>query len=55
MKFTFFDKAVLSMLPQIVFQPDLIHPRCHDRQARCSDPGIFENRVPGEMSVLLGA
>mgnify|MGYP000561043046 CR=1 FL=1 len=30
-KFTFFDKAVLSMLPQIGFQPDLIH--CHDWQA----------------------
>ncbi len=27
-KFTFFDKAVLSMLPQIDFRPDLIH--CHD-------------------------
>ncbi len=29
-KFTFFDKAVLSMLPVIDFQPDLIH--CHDWQ-----------------------
>ncbi len=27
-KFCFFDKAVLSMLPQINFRPDLIH--CHD-------------------------
>ena len=27
-KFCFFDKAVLSMLPLIGFQPDLIH--CHD-------------------------
>ena len=29
-KFTFFDKAVLSMLPVIDFQPDIIH--CHDWQ-----------------------
>ncbi len=29
-KFIFFDKAVLSMLPLIDFQPDLIH--CHDWQ-----------------------
>lgn len=29
-KYTFFDKAVLSMLPIIGFQPDLIH--CHDWQ-----------------------
>jgi starch synthase len=29
-KYTFFDKAVLSMLPVIDFQPDLIH--CHDWQ-----------------------
>ena len=29
-KFTFFDKAVLSMLPVIDFRPDLIH--CHDWQ-----------------------
>ena len=29
-KFTFFDKAVLSMLPLIDFRPDLIH--CHDWQ-----------------------
>lgn len=27
-KFTFFDKAVLSMLPHIDFHPDIIH--CHD-------------------------
>ncbi len=27
-KFVFFDKAVLSMLKQIDFRPDLIH--CHD-------------------------
>lgn len=30
-KFTFFDKAVLSMLKHIGFRPDLIH--CHDWQA----------------------
>ena len=30
-KFTFFDKAVLSMLPLIGFRPDIIH--CHDWQA----------------------
>ena len=29
-KFTYFDKAVLSMLPLIDFKPDLIH--CHDWQ-----------------------
>ncbi len=29
-KFTFFDKAVLSMLPVVDFQPDIIH--CHDWQ-----------------------
>lgn len=29
-KFTFFDKAVLSMLPVIDFKPDIIH--CHDWQ-----------------------
>ncbi len=29
-RFTFFDKAVLSMLPLIGFQPDIIH--CHDWQ-----------------------
>lgn len=29
-KYTFFDKAVLSMLPVIGFQPDIIH--CHDWQ-----------------------
>ena len=29
-KYTFFDKAVLSMLPVIDFQPDVIH--CHDWQ-----------------------
>ena len=49
-KFTFFDKAVLSMLPQIGFQPDLIH--CHDWQAGLI-PVFFENRVPGRY-VLLG-
>ena len=30
-KFTFFDKAVLSMLPLIGFRPEIIH--CHDWQA----------------------
>ncbi len=29
-KFSFFDKAVLSMLPVVGFQPDIIH--CHDWQ-----------------------
>lgn len=29
-RFTFFDKAVLSMLPIVGFQPELIH--CHDWQ-----------------------
>ena len=29
-KYTFFDKAVLSMLPLIDFKPDIIH--CHDWQ-----------------------
>lgn len=29
-KFTFFDKAVLSMLPLVDFKPDIIH--CHDWQ-----------------------
>ncbi len=29
-KYTFFDKAVLSMLPVVDFQPDIIH--CHDWQ-----------------------
>ncbi len=29
-RFTFFDKAVLSMLPVVGFQPELIH--CHDWQ-----------------------
>jgi starch synthase len=29
-KFTYFDKAVLSMLPLVGFKPDLIH--CHDWQ-----------------------
>ena len=45
-KFIFFDKAVLSMLPLIDFQPDIIH--CHDWQSSlvpvflkafyCADP-----------------
>ena len=45
-----FDKAVLSMLPQIGFQPDIIH--CHDWQAGLI-PVLFENRIPGRY-VLLG-
>ena len=49
-KFTFFDKAVLSMLPQIGFQPDIIH--CHDWQAGLI-PVLFKNEFQGDI-VLLG-
>lgn len=41
-KFIFFDKAVLSMLPLIDFQPDIIH--CHDWQTRI-DPCLFKDRI----------
>ena len=45
-KFTFFDKAVLSMLPQIGFQPDLIH--CHDWQAGLI-PVFLNTEFQGDM------
>ena len=45
-KFTFFDKAVLSMLPQIGFQPDLIH--CHDWQAGLI-PVFLKTEFQGDM------
>ena len=45
-KFTFFDKAVLSMLPQIGFQPDIIH--CHDWQAGLI-PVFLKTEFQGDM------
>ncbi len=45
-KFIFFDKAVLSMLPQIGFQPDLIH--CHDWQTGFI-PVYLKNEFQGDM------
>lgn len=45
-KFVFFDKAVLSMLPLIGFQPDLIH--CHDWQAGLI-PVYLKNEFQGDM------
>ena len=45
-KFCFFDKAVLSMLPLIDFQPDLIH--CHDWQAGLI-PVYLKNEFQGDM------
>lgn len=45
-KFTFFDKAVLSMLPLIGFQPDLIH--CHDWQTGLI-PVYLKNEFQGDM------
>ena len=45
-KFAFFDKAVLSMLPQIGFQPDLIH--CHDWQAGLI-PVFLKTEFQGDM------
>ena len=43
------DKAVLSMLKQIDFRPDLIH--CHDWDR--SDPGISE-KMNFRQTLLLG-
>ena len=43
-KFIFFDKAVLSMLPLIDFQPDIIH--CHDWQTGWS-PGYLKTEFAG--------
>ncbi len=45
-KFIFFDKAVLSMLKAIDFQPDLIH--CHDWQAGLI-PVYLKNEFQGDM------
>ncbi len=45
-KFCFFDKAVLSMLPQIGFQPDLIH--CHDWETGLI-PVYLKNEFQGDM------
>ena len=45
-KFTFFDKAVLSMLPLIGFQPDIIH--CHDWQTGFI-PVYLKNEFQGDM------
>ena len=45
-KFCFFDKAVLSMLPLIGFQPDIIH--CHDWQAGLI-PVFLKNEFMGDM------
>ncbi|SDB09091.1 glycogen synthase GlgA [Eubacterium oxidoreducens] len=45
-KFIFFDKAVLSMLPLIQFQPDIIH--CHDWQTGMI-PVLMKNEFMGDM------
>ena len=45
-KFIFFDKAVLSMLPLIDFQPDIIH--CHDWQAGFI-PVFLKTEFQGDM------
>jgi len=45
-KFTFFDKAVLSMLPLIGFRPDIIH--CHDWQTGFI-PVYLKNEFQGDM------
>ena len=45
-KFCFFDKAVLSMLPVIGFQPDLIH--CHDWETGMI-PVYLKNEFQGNM------
>ena len=45
-KFCFFDKAVLSMLPLINFQPDLIH--CHDWETGLI-PVFLRNEFQGDM------
>lgn len=46
MKYTFFDKAVLSMLPLIGFQPNIIH--CHDWQTGFI-PVYLKNEFQGDM------
>ncbi len=45
-KFCFFDKAVLSMLPLIGFQPNIIH--CHDWQTGFI-PVYLKNEFQGDM------
>ncbi|MEE1077675.1 MAG: glycogen synthase GlgA [Agathobacter sp.] len=45
-KFCFFDKAVLSMLPQIGFRPDIIH--CHDWETGLV-PVYLKNEFQGDM------
>lgn len=45
-KFIFFDKAVLSMLPLIGFQPDIIH--CHDWETGLI-PVYLKNEFQGDM------
>lgn len=45
-KFAFFDKAVLSMLPVIDFQPDIIH--CHDWETGLI-PVYLKNDFQGNM------
>ena len=45
-KFTFFDKAVLSMLPLIGFRPDIIH--CHDWQTGLIPVYLHERFAGGE-------
>lgn len=45
-KFCFFDKAVLSMLPLIGFQPNLIH--CHDWETGLI-PVYLKNEFQGDM------
>ena len=45
-KFTFFDKAVLSMLPLIGFQPNIIH--CHDWETGFI-PVYLKNQFQGAM------
>ena len=48
-KFTFFDKAVLSMLPLIGFQPNIIH--CHDWETGFI-PVYLKNEFQGDMLIL---
>lgn len=45
-KILFFDKAVLSMLPVIGFQPDIIH--CHDWETGLI-PVYLKNEFQGDM------
>lgn len=45
-KFCFYDKAVLSMLPLIGFQPDIIH--CHDWETGLI-PVYLKNEFQGDM------